>query len=363
MSVDIIGSTAFKQGVRYKDASPEDEQSFMQPWIEHFTAFFVEFSEVLNTAWNDSWRNLPGPMKEYEGKNKPSFWKGAGDEAIYTLDLESPQQAYIAIYSFRAAMQKYRSALQGNEETKKLDIKGTAWLAGFPVNNAEVVLGYDLNRHAPVFSSIKKEDKNIAQLILRASGSLDDGYRDFLGPQIDLGFRLAKFSSTRRLVISVDLACILSEMCGLDWQPSYDPKLRFEKTETLKGVLSGQAYPIIWCDADPDNELNKEEDKVRGIEPLNPEIFKNYCEAFINQANLDHPWAISPFIKSPDGKEVYGKEPPLHEEDYRKYKNRWNVLCPRVLGSEVGEPEEEAQADAFKSFVDKALEDNKPTNP
>jgi len=91
-------------------------------------------------------------------------------------------------------------------------VKGTGWLAGFPVMNS--VMPGDSVSHF-----------------------------DFLGSSIDIGFRLSRFASPRKFIFSVELAYVLSAPGKL-----IENGFRYHGKEILKGVLANRPYPIFWLD-------------------------------------------------------------------------------------------------------------------
>jgi len=66
--------------------------------------------------------------------------------------------------------------------------------------------------------------------------------KDFLGPDIDLGFRLAKYSQRKRLIISSDLAFLLYKID----KEKFSKSLKIVSYEQLKGIWDGRRCPIIW---------------------------------------------------------------------------------------------------------------------
>jgi hypothetical protein len=72
--------------------------------------------------------------------------------------------------------------------------------------------------------------------------------RDFLGPDIDAGFRIAKFVERKRLLISAHLAGLLHRERASCEQ--IEKRLKIVSYEVLKGVWDGRRYPIIWYEDD-----------------------------------------------------------------------------------------------------------------
>src|SRR3546814_5080236 len=64
---------------------------------------------------------------------------------------------------------------------------------------------------------------------------------DFIGPDLDLGFRLSKFARPASLLLSLDLVEML-----LAADNRADVVLYLVGREELKGVMFGRPYPIIW---------------------------------------------------------------------------------------------------------------------
>ena len=65
-------------------------------------------------------------------------------------------------------------------------------------------------------------------------------FYEFMGVDIDAGFRLTKETRARRLVVSFELAFILAK------QKEYAKKLNIVTYRKLKGVWNNAVYPIIW---------------------------------------------------------------------------------------------------------------------
>ena len=192
LSADLIGSTALKSESSGGSDEPE--------WLKTFTSFYEEFPAIL--AENCNRHETP----------KVEFWKGIGDELLWFVTLSQIGDSLKVIKAFKVALERYNKNL--DEFDKKVRLKGTAWLAGFPVTHKVV--------------------------------PLPNGGTDFIGSSIDTGFRISRFSTRMRMVISVDLAWML-----LQCQSKMDElKLCFDSSESMKGVLAGRPYPIIWIECD-----------------------------------------------------------------------------------------------------------------
>src|SRR3546814_4574183 len=101
-------------------------------------------------------------------------------------------------------------------QTLPLRLKGTAWLADLSENNIALEI--------PELSS-----NDVAP------------HLDFIGPDLDLGFRLSKFARPASLLLSLDLVEML-----LAADNRADVVLYLVGREELKGVMFGRPYPIRW---------------------------------------------------------------------------------------------------------------------
>ncbi|PKL34921.1 MAG: hypothetical protein CVV45_00660 [Spirochaetae bacterium HGW-Spirochaetae-10] len=243
LSVDIVGSTAYKQ---------QDPRPSSQAWVNLFKDFFTDFPLLFTTKYKTAFKAI-SPSGESD-PNTPAVWKGLGDEILFHKKLGKSAEAMITVDAFIEAIEEYRHAFTG----KHLDLKGSAWIAGFPVNNIRLQIA---------------------------------DYEDFIGPSIDIGFRISKFATPSRFVLSCDLATIL-----LDGGTSRD--YLFTGTERLKGVFGDDEYPIIFM---------RMGDQANDVEGLIPSVatsrLKSYCDDFCTSASYP---LIFPFIT---GDQKFWKQP------------------------------------------------------
>lgn len=195
LSVDMAGSTQFK--ARFTDGAS---------WLETFRTFFTNFPLML--AGQVGFAFL-------EEGDTPSVevWKVMGDELIFVATPDSAEQLVTLLLALLRTMNGYEDRYLGD---LPLRLKGTAWLADFTGPNIEL---------------------EIPEL----SGG--DGVRviDFIGPDLDLGFRVTKFARPACLALSFDVADLLLAATNADQAALY-----LIGAEELKGVMFGRPYPIIW---------------------------------------------------------------------------------------------------------------------
>ncbi|MCB1232557.1 MAG: hypothetical protein KDN19_20080, partial [Verrucomicrobiae bacterium] len=302
-----MGSTAFK------NSSPTSLR-----WIRAFYGFYSD---------------LPATLKrEYEATPKiapPEVWKTLGDEIVFVAPLANHQDAAIHVRRFINAVRSYRHDLK--RSVPQLDLKSAVWVAGFPVGNTAV----QLHKKYPLANGGATDEGMIAVAV-----------EDFIGPQMDIGFRLCHAASPRKLLVSVELAYLLAsgEPSGVEFY--------LDKGEPLKGVLSEKPYPMIWVDmfgSSPDDghdELAVLEDELRMVErtPCRHEKLTYYCRLFIESAGA--PLAI-PFI---DGDDRFEERPEGYKENMAEIRKVWESLPDTIAEPE---PEREGDQSDVNAFLEK----------
>lgn len=195
LSVDMAGSTQFK--ARFTDGGS---------WLDTFRTFFTNFPLML--AGQVGFAFL-------EKGETPSVevWKVMGDEVIFVATPQCPEELVNLLLALLRTMNAYE---QRYLEDLPLRLKGTAWLADFTGPNIEL---------------------EIPEL----SGG--DGIRavDYIGPDLDLGFRVTKFARPACLALSFDVADLVLAAANTG-----QATLHLIGAEELKGVMFGRPYPIIW---------------------------------------------------------------------------------------------------------------------
>ena len=267
LSADVHNSTAFKN-------DPKHDGS-VQGWLVTFKTFYSRFPTAL--ARKCASLNVSSPI----------LWKLLGDELIFVVELKSSGDSVQYVQSLREAIIQYNA--DWKRKNVGLAIKGTAWIAHFPVFNAEIKIE-------------EPHDQNKFRT-------------DYIGPAMDIGFRLAKLATRRKLIVGADLALLLLHT-------SNDLRLYFDGKETLKGVLRDQPYPVIWADMHEEGK-GSTEDVLRGNSPPANKL-KKYCETFIGE--MKEVMAL-PFI---EGDHDFNKKP-------ADWKTRFDRVC-KAMQEEESEP-------------------------
>ena len=254
LSVDMVGSTHYKQS--------------RQVWRPEILNFYSRFDHIFRAKYRAFTDTHPHDVPA------PEFWKSNGDELLYVCELQGLGHAHAVLHVWLAALEQYRA--DDCEAAKHLDIKSTAWIGLFPVPNCEVFFrrgGAQLEASDPIVAQSDMRDEWYAN---PANHTIT---RDFVGPSIDTGFRLTAWASASRLVLSVDLAYLLTGAYSRGIGPL---KLHVSGREKLKGIIDDQPYPTIWIPVG-----GRDAPALTGALPshiaTDRATIRSYCEAVIEQ--------------------------------------------------------------------------------
>jgi len=255
LSADLVGSTRYKQS--------------RNAWRSEILSFYRNFDFVLQTqyrAFTDGHGEAPGA---------PEFWKSNGDELLYVCELQSLSHAHAMMHIWLAALEAYR--IEYTEGQQHLDIKSTAWIGLFPLPNSEVFF----RRGGAMVEPDLAKDPVLIQSELRdewyANPHTGAIIRDFAGPSIDTGFRLTSWATPRRLILSVDLAFLLTSSYTRGVGPL---RLHLSGREKLKGIIGDQPYPTLWI---PVGGQSRAAEISQGPAATDRATIRSYCEAIIEQ--------------------------------------------------------------------------------
>jgi hypothetical protein len=267
LSVDVVNSTAYKH---------DNTTDQVQPWLPFFVQFFNQFRGYFERHIRSESQLGQDPFRFFRGQKVdiPRLWKMIGDEQVFTVKLTHYKQALLYVDAFRDAVREYEKEI---DDKFDLSLKATAWVAGFPVGNAKIVIKED-------------EGKRV----------------DYIGPLIDIGFRLAKFASPKKFVVSVDLALLLMH-------DNSQLRFHYDGKVPLKGVLGDQGYPVIWVAIKEDNEDLEQ----RLFKKTDESELQSFCGRYIEDTGRP---MMRPFI---DGDGIFNEVPDYYEEEYQQIAELW----------------------------------------
>ena len=176
------------------------------------------------------------------------LWKYVGDEVLLYWRVTHVGQLRDAVEAAYGVLLDTIQRLHDNFPRTRtvLSVKGVAWAARARQIQPELIAAAARGEGpaAPL------------NLVFDAAPGRLGASRDFLGPDIDKGFRLAHHARKRRLVVGADLAYLLyRDRARTDAVPGTRPPkiesvLRIVGFEPLRGVWENRPYPILWYEAD-----------------------------------------------------------------------------------------------------------------
>jgi hypothetical protein len=267
LSVDIVGSTALKQRGRVfelPDGVDEGPEFVNGDWLRFLTSFYKDFPYRLVDAFGDirDQRAKGTSLESGRSPRPPLLWKALGDELIFSAELRGLGDAALHLEALATAINTSVGFWTEASCPLPVSFKGTAWVAGFPLGNSEIPM-----------------TAGEAGRALNEKGIGDDCC-DYSGPAMDIGFRLAKFATPRRLIISAELADLVISDGRLR------KGFRVEEPAELKGVLRGRPYPVFWFDcyslpmAVRESELALFEDQMFGRTEVTSATAASYLAAW-----------------------------------------------------------------------------------
>lgn len=227
-SADMANSTEFKN----RHQGQYVNGTFIPPkWPRYFSEVF---SMVLR-RFDEQMRDMRNP-NEATVLTRPRLWKINGDELLFReLILPGDQGTkWLA-----QAVSAFINTIENVDEEMLPDgcgLRGCVWSAGFPIRNKQIRVA--AQHSVPIIRLDSEEGANPdfdTGLYYRD----DEGLVDYLGPDMDLGFRLAAVTPPGRITCSLDIAYLLM-------QRHDSPSLHHVGWRVLKGIAGGAPYPIFW---------------------------------------------------------------------------------------------------------------------
>lgn len=206
-SYDIVGST------KYKAMHPGS-------WAGEIKKAFESIKRRVNSELSEAY-----------------IWRVLGDEIIFVLKVSGKRMkvseetvlsdSVAAIYK---VLQSATDEIEGS--TRELSLKAATWIG--------IVSDED---HYEKADKIPKEYKNLFYKY-----TIDETRRrkifEFMGNDIDAGFRIKQFTYSRQLVLSFELAYLINKI--ISHEESKNIELIHMGYKPLKGIWNNRPYPIIW---------------------------------------------------------------------------------------------------------------------
>lgn len=197
----------------------------------------TEFKATIN-QWPTILSHIFQKVKHYVEEAIPSaeVWRILGDEIIFVTYVLRIEDLFVYVDNIFRVLQSICKEIRSETLFERysdiapyahylrsiLGLKAACWIARI----IEQTEGNDTGC----------EDNIVTKYQLSNNRCITE----FLGNDIDEGFRLSKMVAQRRMVVSFALAYLLSE------RTEYLDRLRIISYECLKGIWQNRPYPIIW---------------------------------------------------------------------------------------------------------------------
>lgn len=222
---------------------------------------FVSFDIVNSTRYKSIEPDWPLLINKFydESVQKISIideqfkvWKLIGDEILFYIKIYNMEKIFDWPHKLEIMMKDLTTLLNKAYPLSEglIDLKGTVFIANLMnINNLKEKTPLDKNKNFIMEST----DKNFSD---------SDDYslvtKDFLGPDIDLGFRLTKHTYKNQILFSLELVYLIIEY--LDYKSSitgyptdHNDSFRVMSLVNLKGIWQERKYPVIWYKSNPNS--------------------------------------------------------------------------------------------------------------
>lgn len=201
-------------------------------WPRYFSEVFdrilQSFDEELRI------RHIP---REATLLSRPQLWKINGSQLLFREIIVPGEEGLKWLSNVVEAFASTVTRIDEEILPDGCGLRGCVWTAGFPIRNKQIRVA---TSSIPI---LRSEDFSLDEALPDIDSGLfyhdDEGLIDYLGPDMDLGFRLAAVAPPGRVVGSLDAAYFLAKRP----QPPY---LYHVGWRSLRGIAGGAPYPIFW---------------------------------------------------------------------------------------------------------------------
>ena len=206
--------------------------------------------KIRNHEWHHTFKSFYDDItKEITKEDSPiknaRIWKFIGDEVLFYLKVTKEKELFESLpYVYKVIRKVEKNLSNKSHYYDKLHLKTTMWIA-------DVLDEQFLNEDK---ATPKKKATNIIFTPPYEKTHMLLPKPDFLGFEIDLGFRISKYSHHNAITIGAKFAYLLFKNRQLikdnykhDEQIiDVDEKLKIISYENFKGIWRNHQYPIIW---------------------------------------------------------------------------------------------------------------------
>lgn len=254
-SFDVVNSSVYKTINSYG-------------WYGILNIIFDQLREDVNREMGSPYCNV-------------DVWRVMGDEIIFIMPIDDVENISTIMYKiFYILITNIKDIKSGKLFDKLVDDKNNIAL----MKQQNVISLQGAAWIAVVTKDVKdgefdcKDSENIFKCYECNPGR---SVYEFVGADIDTGFRLKKMTQERRLVISFELAYLLSR------NSEQIQNINIISYEKLKGIWNEKLYPIIWYHHDKIYDNVSFEESFYFDEINNNELLKSYFNVSENENNIE----------------------------------------------------------------------------
>ncbi|WP_394897198.1 NUDIX hydrolase [Clostridium paraputrificum] len=268
---------------------------FPSSWSKLLITFYDSIKRIFKC-------NMEKEKIKYKNDNiekelQLNVWKLIGDEILFYKKVNDPRELFYNIKAIYYTMDNFYDELCNSDnfcDNRKniikpnIDVKASVWIAKCTANES----GKDNYIYLNALSNNQDSSMILGQ---------DFKQMDFLGPDIDEGFRIGKYCSRKKVTISAKLAYIIYYLAeekdifsDLD-KKSINELFKIVYYTKLRGIWDERLYPIIFYTHkwnDKDELFNYDDylidDIVKNFSKIknNEECHIGYLKKILNDLNL-----------------------------------------------------------------------------
>ena len=262
---DVIRKVMQNQAVLHPDGFKEKENPLHRQGCG--VTLFFSFDIVNSTDYKQKnplhWPKRINRILDFIKKNVnellpgSAIWRILGDEIIFIMPVQNLEVLYGMILAIRKILVQTIDEIHSWDNFGILSLKAVSWIAFITDNVNE-----DVSDNVNTVAGQSGESKWYNYSLIYHIDSIHGRYiSEFIGNDIDCGFRLRDYSVKGMLFVSFELAFLInkeiqkssnSNNSGEENQNLFLQLLGFKK---LKVIWNNRPYPIIWCSLSKNNEV------------------------------------------------------------------------------------------------------------
>ena len=227
---------------QYKDNARQEQDD--SRWIELFFSFDVVNSSIYKTinyfGWSSVLSLLFHKLQQYTENLIPEskLWRVLGDEVIFIVRVEAEEDIHFFVDRiFEILVEMIKQIKDGSF----FDELSTECICrDIDVMKSQNVISLKCAAWIAVITNDNSNERNIFDnIFVKYKAKEDYEINEYLGNDIDTGFRIKGKTEERRMVLSFELAYLLSA------RTDSLSCLNIMSYEILKGIWNESLYPII----------------------------------------------------------------------------------------------------------------------